>query len=61
MESMLGYIGGVPASYLIEAPNIPQLNISKVNHLLFSMEEHGCLLFKTLKDTHNYPFESWAR
>lgn len=49
-------IGGGSALHLIEAPNIPT-EISKVNHLCFSMEDMDAFI-QTLKDT-NYPFESW--
>jgi catechol 2,3-dioxygenase-like lactoylglutathione lyase family enzyme len=49
-------IGGGAALHLIEAPNIPS-EISKVNHLCFSMEDMDAFI-QILKDT-NYPFESW--
>ncbi len=49
-------IGGGAALHIIEAPNVPT-QISKVNHLCFSMEDMDSFI-KTLQDT-NYPFESW--
>lgn len=49
-------IGGGAALHIIEAPNVPT-EISKVNHLCFSMEDMDSFI-KTLQDT-NYPFESW--
>ncbi len=49
-------IGGGAALHLIEAPNTPT-EISKVNHLCFSMENMDDFI-QTLKDT-GYPFESW--
>ncbi|WP_296705912.1 VOC family protein [Algoriphagus sp.] len=49
-------IGGGAALHIIEAPNIPT-QISKVNHLCFSMEDMDSFI-KTLQET-NYPFESW--
>ncbi len=50
-------IGGGAALHIIEAPNIPT-EISKVNHLCFSMKDMDSFI-QTLKDT-NYPFESWT-
>ncbi len=49
-------IGGGAALHLIEAPNTPT-EISKVNHLCFSMKDMDAFI-QTLKET-NYPFESW--
>ena len=49
-------IGGGAALHIIEAPNIPT-QISKVNHLCFSIEDMDTFI-KTLEDT-DYPFESW--
>jgi len=49
-------IGGGAALHIIEAPNVPT-EISKVNHLCFSMEDMDAFI-QTLKDT-DYPFESW--
>lgn len=49
-------IGGGAALHLIEAPNTPT-EISKVNHLCFSMEDMDRFI-QTLKDT-DYHFESW--
>ena len=49
-------IGGGAALHIIEAPNVPT-QISKVNHLCFSMEDMDSFI-KTLQDT-NYQFESW--
>ncbi|WP_236033084.1 VOC family protein [Algoriphagus pacificus] len=49
-------IGGGAALHIIEAPNVPT-QISKVNHLCFSMKDMDSFI-KTLQDT-NYPFESW--
>lgn len=49
-------IGGGAALHIIEAPNIPT-QISKVNHLCFSMKDMGSFI-KTLKST-EYPFEDW--
>lgn len=49
-------IGGGGALHLIEAANTPT-EISKVNHLCFSMRDMDAFI-QTLKDT-NYPFESW--
>lgn len=50
-------IGSGAALHIIEAPNTPT-EISKVNHLCFSMENMDKFI-QTLKDT-NYPFESWV-
>ncbi|WP_373396958.1 VOC family protein [Algoriphagus halophilus] len=50
-------IGSGAALHIIEAPNTPT-EISKVNHLCFSMEDMDSFI-QTLKDT-NYPFESWV-
>lgn len=50
-------IGGGAALHIIEAPNVPT-QISKVNHLCFSMEDMDSFI-KTLQET-NYPFESWV-
>ena len=49
-------IGAGSALHIIEAPNTPT-EISKVNHLCFSMENMDAFI-QRLKDT-NYPFESW--
>ena len=49
-------IGAGSALHIIEAPNTP-IEISKVNHLCFSMENMDAFI-QRLKDT-NYPFESW--
>lgn len=49
-------IGTGSALHIIEAPNTPT-EISKVNHLCFSMENMDAFI-QRLKDT-NYPFESW--
>ncbi|WP_223276063.1 VOC family protein [Algoriphagus aquimarinus] len=49
-------IGGGAALHIIEAPNVPT-QISKVNHLCFSMKDMDAFI-KTLENT-NYPFESW--
>ncbi|WP_245786924.1 VOC family protein [Algoriphagus aquimarinus] len=49
-------IGGGAALHIIEAPNVPT-QISKVNHLCFSMKDMDAFI-KTLEST-NYPFESW--
>ncbi|UZD22232.1 VOC family protein [Algoriphagus halophytocola] len=49
-------IGGGAALHIIEAPNIPT-QISKVNHLCFSMKDMDAFI-KTLENT-DYPFESW--
>ena len=49
-------IGAGSALHIIEAPNTPK-EISKVNHLCFSMENMDAFI-QRLKDT-NYPFESW--
>jgi len=49
-------IGGGSALHIIEAPNVPT-QISKVNHLCFSMKDMDSFI-QTLKDT-DYPFESW--
>ncbi len=50
-------IGGGAALHIIEAPNIPT-QISKVNHLCFSMKDMDGFI-KTLEKT-DYPFESWV-
>lgn len=50
-------IGSGAALHIIEAPNTPT-EISKVNHLCFSMEDMDSFI-QTLEDT-NYPFESWV-
>jgi catechol 2,3-dioxygenase-like lactoylglutathione lyase family enzyme len=50
-------IGGGAALHIIEAANVPT-QISKVNHLCFSMKDMDGFI-KTLQDT-NYPFESWV-
>ncbi len=49
-------LGGGAALHIIEAPNVPT-QISKVNHLCFSMKDMDAFI-KTLEST-NYPFESW--
>jgi lactoylglutathione lyase len=49
-------IGTGSALHIIEAPNTPT-EISKVNHLCFSMDDMDAFI-QRLKDT-NYPFESW--
>ncbi|MCE7058105.1 VOC family protein [Algoriphagus sp. AGSA1] len=49
-------IGGGAALHIIEAPNIPT-QISKVNHLCFSMKDMDAFM-TTLKNA-DYPFESW--
>lgn len=49
-------IGAGSALHIIEAPNTPT-EISKVNHLCFSLENMDAFI-QRLKDT-NYPFESW--
>lgn len=49
-------IGGGAALHIIEAPNIPT-QISKVNHLCFSMKDMDSFI-ETLKNT-DYPFEDW--
>ncbi|WP_243431505.1 VOC family protein [Algoriphagus lutimaris] len=49
-------IGSGAALHIIEAPNTPS-EISKVNHLCFSMEDMDSFI-QTLKNA-NYPFESW--
>lgn len=50
-------IGGGTALHIIEAANVPT-QISKVNHLCFSMKDMDGFI-KTLQST-NYPFESWV-
>lgn len=50
-------IGGGAALHIIEAANVPT-QISKVNHLCFSMKDMDSFI-KTLQNT-NYPFESWV-
>lgn len=50
-------IGGGAALHLIEAPNIPK-EISKVNHLCFSIPDMNGFI-ENMK-AKNYPFESWA-
>lgn len=50
-------IGGGAALHIIEAANVPT-QISKVNHLCFSMKDMDGFI-KTLQET-NYPFESWV-
>lgn len=50
-------IGGGGALHIIEAPNVPT-QISKVNHLCFSMKDMDSFI-KTLQNT-DYPFESWV-
>src|SRR5690606_34383773 len=49
-------IGGGAALHIIEAANVPT-QISKVNHLCFSMKDMDKFI-KTLENT-DYPFESW--
>ena len=49
-------IGAESALHIIEAPNTPT-EISKVNHLCFSMENMDAFI-QRLKER-NYPFESW--
>lgn len=49
-------IGAGSALHIIEAPGTPT-EISKVNHLCFSMENMDAFI-QRLKDS-NYPFESW--
>lgn len=49
-------IGSGSALHIIEAPDTPK-EISKVNHLCFSMEDMDAFI-QRLKDK-NYPFESW--
>lgn len=49
-------IGGGGALHLIEVANTPT-EISKVNHLCFSMQDMDSFI-QTLKGT-SYPFESW--
>jgi catechol 2,3-dioxygenase-like lactoylglutathione lyase family enzyme len=50
-------IGGGAALHLIEAPSIPK-EVSKVNHLCFSIPDMG--RFVENMNSKNYPFESWA-
>lgn len=50
-------IGGGAALHLIETPNIPK-EVSKVNHLCFSIPDMG--RFVENMNSKNYPFESWA-
>ncbi len=50
-------IGGGAALHIIEAANVPT-QISKVNHLCFSMKDMDSFI-KTLQDS-NYPYESWT-
>lgn len=49
-------IGAGASLHIIEAPNVPN-QISKVNHLCFSMKSMDDFI-STLRAT-NYPFESW--
>jgi catechol 2,3-dioxygenase-like lactoylglutathione lyase family enzyme len=50
-------IGGGAALHIIEAENVPT-QISKVNHLCFSMKDMDGFI-KILQNT-DYPFESWV-
>ncbi|TXD75593.1 VOC family protein [Algoriphagus ratkowskyi] len=50
-------IGGGAALHIIEAANVPT-QISKVNHLCFSMKDMDSFI-KTLENT-DYPYESWV-
>jgi lactoylglutathione lyase len=50
-------IGGGAALHLIEAPGQPK-EISKTNHLCFSIPDMGEFVLNM--KNRNYPFESWA-